>query len=250
VEPSSSRSRLSGRGAEPSRPIGESSQAAYRVKRTLARWLLSRYSLRLDKANNLALVRAWIRANRPAVKTVATREELYKFLNDSVAANLPIDLLEFGVYRGESLRAWSRTNDCPTSRFWGFDSFRGLPENWVPGFDRGTYDLSGTAPQFGDARVRVVKGDFQNTLPAFLQSFQPASRLVVHVDCDLYSSTLYCLCNLDRRLIPGTIVVFDEYSVPLHEFRALRDYSASFRREFRPVAMVGEDAEQVGFVVE
>jgi len=83
----------------------------------------------------------------------------------------------------------------------------------------------------------------------FLRGFRPASRLVIHFDCDLYSSTLFCLASCDSLILPGTIILFDEFPVPLHEFRAFRDYSAAFRRELHPVAMAGENAQQVAFLV-
>jgi hypothetical protein len=55
--------------------------------------------------------------------------------------------------------------------------------------------------------------------------------LIVHNDSDLYSSTLFCLTTLDRIIAPGTIVIFDEFGDVMHEFRALQDYLASYRRE-------------------
>ena len=46
-------------------------------------------------------------------------------------------------------------------------------------------------------RISFVKGWFQNTLPGFLNGFSPRSRLIVHNDSDLYSSTLFTLANLN-----------------------------------------------------
>jgi hypothetical protein len=129
------------------------------------------------------------------------RFALYDHLNAKIINDGPIDYLEFGVYTGLSLRRWTEVNRAPGSRFFGFDSFEGLPEAWdrhFCGSPKGTFDTGGRLPQIDDPRVELIKGLFQDTLPDFLGRFQPRNRLVVHLDADLYSSTLYVLCSIDR----------------------------------------------------
>lgn len=77
--------------------------------------------------------------------------------------------------------------------------------------------------------------------PGFLRDFRPRHRLLVHIDSDLYSSTLYVLTMFDRLLTPGTIVVFDEFFSSSHEFQAFYDYSRSYYRQARVIASVGSD---------
>jgi hypothetical protein len=134
-----------------------------------------------------------------------------------------IDFLEFGVYTGNSIRFWSKINRDPHSRFIGFDSFEGLPENWTKKVTKGAFYVGGAVPQIDDERISFVTGWFQNTLPGFLNEFMPRSRLIVHNDSDLYSSTLFTLASLHRFLVPGTVIIFDEYSSAMHEFRAFAD---------------------------
>jgi O-methyltransferase len=55
----------------------------------------------------------------------------------------------------------------------------------------------------------------------------------VHLDCDLYSSALYCLTKLDPVLPTGTILIVDEFGDVLHEFRAVNDYLSNYRREVK-----------------
>lgn len=71
------------------------------------------------------------------------REVLYSWVNQEVIQNAPIDYLEFGVYQGESIRKWCGLNNNPESRFIGFDSFEGLPENWEGKCDAGTFSTGG-----------------------------------------------------------------------------------------------------------
>ena len=138
--------------------------------------------------------------------------------------------LEFGVYTGNSATGRRHSR----SRFFGFDSFEGLPENWTRNWPKGNFSTDGTIPQIDDERIGFVKGWFQNTLPTFLNGFVPRSRLVVHSDSDLYSSTLFTLATLSRLLIPGTVIIFDDFSVPTHVFRAFADYTSAFMRSAHP----------------
>jgi O-methyltransferase len=174
-----------------------------------------------------------------------SREAYFAHIHNEVLGNKPIDYLEFGVYRGDSIKYWSIINRHPQSRLIGFDSFEGLPTDWTGGVSKGHFTTGGKMPVLDDPRVQFVKGWFQDSLPTFLVSFQPANRLVVHLDADLFTSTLYCLTMLHHHLKPGTLLMFDEFSSVTHEYRALLAYTESYLREFRPVALVGNAFDQV-----
>lgn len=165
----------------------------------------------------------------------ARREVLYRYVNKRLLGNAPIDYLEFGVFGGDSFRTWLRLNDRPESRFWGFDSFEGLPENWKPDAQKGAFDRQGRVPQVDDGRAAFVKGWFQDSLPGFLERFEPQNRLVLHMDADLFTSTLYVLMNMDRFIVPGTLLIFDEFkgTVRFEEFEALYHYANCCRRTWR-----------------
>ncbi len=72
---------------------------------------------------------------------------------------------------------------------------------------------------------------------------------MVHVDCDLYSSSLYVLCSLDAKLQKGDIVIFDEYSSQLNEFLAWDEYQRAFLRKSACIAMA-LDWTHVAFRIE
>lgn len=148
-----------------------------------------------------------------------------KYIQSHCLKDEAVDYLEFGVFRGASISKWSEINTHPLSRFFGFDCFEGLPEDWVAisgTGPRGSYSAGGKIPTSSDGRVRFVKGQFAKTLPGFLRTFQSSSRLIVHNDADLFSSTLYVLTKIDSVVEPGTVVIFDEFSNPLHEWKAFR----------------------------
>ena len=152
----------------------------------------------------------------------------------------PIDYLEFGVYQGASIRMWCQANMHPESRFFGFDSFEGLPEDWTTGMSKGAFTTSGKPPDIDDPRVRFVVGWFHQSLPGFLSYYRriPNRPLIIHNDCDLYSSTLCCLASLNAIIRPGTIIIFDEFDHVLHEYRAPADYAKAFMRTYRIVGAV------------
>lgn len=209
-----------------------------RAKRTLAHTLVVNYgrympySPTIDRINRRPLLQNFALANA-GVPSVPTREAVWSF----IAARYPgaIDYLEFGVHRGHSILYFADKNEAPGSRFFGFDSFAGLPEDWNGDYRRGHFDTGGRLPPTDDRRVQFVVGLFQDTLPDFIAGFKTDNRIIVHIDCDLYASALYCLTRLDPVLPQGTILIFDEFGDVLHEFRAVNDYLASYRRRLRVI---------------
>lgn len=130
--------------------------------------------------------------------------------------------MEFGVGAGGSLALIA--DHMPVI---GFDSFEGLPEDWRPdeGFNAGMFAQS-KIPQIENATV--VVGLFADTLPAF---DWPDRVGLVHIDCDLYSSTRTVLEHAGHMIQSGTILVFDEmfgYSnADQHEEKAFTEWALS-----------------------
>lgn len=113
---------------------------------------------------------------------------------------------EFGVYSGYSLAIIAK--HMPVI---GFDSFEGLPEDWREGFPKGMFKFHGdnglNTPIIAPLNSMLVKGWFEDTVPTF-----PFPRLgLVHIDCDLYSSTVTALEAVTPYVDIDTIIVFDEY---------------------------------------
>jgi O-methyltransferase len=191
-----------------------------------------RYSAIVDKLNRQPLFGRF-RQKHSEVPCFPSRQKMWSF----VASRVPgaIDYLEFGVHLGESILYFADQNRAVDSRFFGFDCFTGLPEDWNSDYKRGHFDTGGRLPQTTDPRVGFVVGLFQETLPKFVSEFKPVNKIIVNIDCDLYSSALYCLTKLDAILPSGTIIMFDEFGSVLHEFRAANDYISSYRRGFKVI---------------
>jgi hypothetical protein len=158
----------------------------------------------------------------------------YTYAADRIGRDQPIDYLEFGVAHGKSMREMVQIVASPTARFYGFDSFVGLPEKWLM-HEVGAFSNRGLVPEINDDRVRFVKGWFQNSVPAFFGGFrkEPGRPTLVHFDADLYSSTLFLLTTLWFNL--------DDYYFLMDDFIhdevvALRDFTSSFPVRFEFLA--------------
>lgn len=134
--------------------------------------------------------------------------------------------LECGVYFGRSLRLIAAKTPGPVH---GFDSFQGLPEAWHDNEPAGAYTTAGRVPGIAD-NVTLHAGWFQDTLPPFFAHHSGPIRLL-HVDCDLYSSTRTVLEHAYAGLVPGSLLVFDDFlgypGYEQHEFRAFGEFASA-----------------------
>ena len=159
------------------------------------------------------------------------RFKLHEFVFEEEIQNQSIDYLEFGVASGIAFKWWVEKNKNPGSRFFGFDVFTGLPEDFGV-MKKQHYDSAGQTPNIQDDRVTFIKGLFQDSLPGFLLDYKPQQKKVVHMDADLYSSTLFVLTKLIPLLEKDDIIIFDEFGVPTHEFRAFNDIVSSYNLRY------------------
>ena len=165
------------------------------------------------------------------------RYKLYEHVLAMEAQNQPVLYLEFGVAQGLSIKWWLANQQNEQSKFFGFDTFEGLPEDWGS-FKQGDMTSEGKFPEVNDIRCSFVKGLFQQTLPGLITEFSKYNerKKIIHLDADLYSSTLYVLTSLAPLLKAGDILIFDEFNVPLHEFKALMDFESAFYIKYDVIA--------------
>jgi SAM-dependent methyltransferase len=156
--------------------------------------------------------------------------------------DLPGSIVELGVSRGVSFFAFHKFLEifcpCDTSKkVYGFDSFEGLQDfsgedgsaanelasdkrtgGWsaknVEGEIFELCELFNSDNILAKERSRLVKGRVQDSLPAFLRD-TPGLRInLLHFDLDLYEPTKFALEELWDLVVPGGVVVFDEYALP------------------------------------
>ncbi len=191
--------------------------------------------------------------------------------------------LEFGVHEGKDLvrmaKFLSRLEEQDKSKitdtrtvFHGFDSFEGLPEDWINGqvgcdekpfHKKGAFGTGGETPDvanlvghrlnLGEYRhgpgqepssfaahnqITFHKGWFHESLPVFLKEHQRTPVAFVHADADLYASTLTVLTLLceQKLFCKGSVIVFDEFWNYPHwqdgEFKAWKEIVERFKLEY------------------
>jgi O-methyltransferase len=165
-----------------------------------------------------------------------SRVDLWNYVKATCNLSGPINYLEFGVYQGHSIKWWVKENTDPSSRFVGFDSFQGLPEDWTSENRAGHFSTQGRIPEVADPRCSFKVGYFNETLPDFVRSFPFDKKLVVHLDADIYSSTLCVLSLLQPYLKPEDVLIFDEFCDSCNEFRAFTDFISAFGLKYVPIA--------------
>lgn len=165
------------------------------------------------------------------------RYGLFEYLVSSEVQDKAIDYFEFGVCQGLSFKWMVANIKHSEARFYGFDTFTGLPEDWGP-FKKGSMSNGNKPPEISDDnRHTFYQGLFQFTLPLFLKEYQDLGRKkIIHLDADLYSSTLYVLTRMAPYMNSGDILLFDEFNVPMHEFKAFTDFVSAYYLEYEVIA--------------
>lgn len=173
-----------------------------------------------------------IRKHLPDAPRLDDRIELLRFAFGKAPAEGLV--LEFGVAAGHSLRYLAGLTERTV---YGFDSFEGLPEDWQEGFEKGAFSQA-APPRDLPENARVIVGWFEESLPPFVAE-HPGPAAFIHVDSDLYVSAQTVFKHLGPRIVPGTVIVFDEYlNFPewcAHEHKAFMEFAGTSGLDFEVI---------------
>jgi len=201
------------------------------MKGAVVSWLRRHpaFASRVERAVWRARFEAWRKEH--ACPVFEWRFPLYEHVLKTERLTDAVDYLEYGVFQGATLKWWVEHQLHPESRFVGFDTFTGLPQgwDWAPA---GHFSTQGFPPQIDDPRCSFEVGLFQSTLPSFLKKARLDRRKVVHLDADLYGSTIFVLVQLAPWLRKDDILIFDEFMTCTHEFKAWCDFLESWPLEY------------------
>jgi O-methyltransferase len=133
------------------------------------------------------------------------------------AANLPGSFAEAGVFRGGTALMISRLLADSGKTFYLFDSFQGLPAQST---SHDNYYREG-AFKAQEAETRTLLRDYEGFLrfrvgwiPQTFAGLEEERFPFVHVDIDLYQPALDCCAFFYPRLVPGGVMIFDDYGFP------------------------------------
>ena len=158
------------------------------------------------------------------------RYELFKRVVD-----MPGDIVEGGVLKGAGVLYWAKLiqifNPMSRRKVIGFDTFEGYPEDTSKAHDQKTAKeftkeqiaeksmvsdekIMAAAEAQGLAdRIELVKGDASLTISTYVAA-HPGFRIsLLNLDFVLYDPTLAAMKDLYPRVLPGGVVVLDEYAV-------------------------------------
>lgn len=132
-------------------------------------------------------------------------------------------VMEFGVYRGESLLHLAAVSERPV---WGFDSFCGFSEGSI--YEEVKSEVLRKKieiPAKLTAYEHLVPGYFEDTIERWLDEAKSKEIAFVHYDAGHYEATRFVLSRISDFLVPGTIIVFDEL-IPCQTELKANEYDA------------------------
>lgn len=156
-------------------------------------------------------------------------------------------IMEFGVAQGNTIKVLASKTDRTV---YGFDSFEGLPESWHI-HDKGHFACD--IPQGLGSNVVLIKGWYEDTLKPFLEEHKNEKVALMHIDCDLYSSTKCIFDVFENNFQNGSIILFDEiidYGGDLweqHEFKAFNEFLE--RTGYSAKCIGKHGVHQAGFIL-
>jgi hypothetical protein len=179
---------------------------------------------RWRQRNALQETGKFVEENMSRLQSSDSRYALMKVCCNRVKhKQVPGLICEFGVAEAKSINYLAK--QLPDKKLYGFDSFEGLPEDWMDGLPKGTFKVK-QLPAV-QTNVELIKGWFDDTLQPFLDA-HPEPIALLHVDCDLYRSAKVVLEGLKKRIQTGSIIIFDEFfNYPgwkENEFKAFNEF--------------------------
>jgi hypothetical protein len=170
-----------------------------------------------------------------------TGKLLHRFEHFLKVKNLPGDIVEIGVFKGSGISTFMKFIEvyCPNSnkKVIGFDIFDTIEakdildkdgdtdkDNMIVVYDRvGSDDLTIESvtnrlkqTKISQDKFKLIKGDVQHSIPKFLDENRGFRISLLYIDVDLDRPTYHSLKHLWDRILPGGVILFDEYEY--HKF--------------------------------
>jgi len=180
----------------------------------------------------------YLTCNPNRMSKVLAHYELYK-----MSMGLPGHLVECGVFKGISLVRWAMFRELfenqGARKIIGFDTFDEFPEtefepdkakleSWIASAGNQSISrkqLHEVLDKKGITNgIDLVKGDVRQSIPEYLEE-NPGLRIsLLNLDTDIYEPAAAILELLYDRIVPGGILILDDYAVFPGENKAVEEF--------------------------
>jgi len=167
------------------------------------------------------------------------RNDIFDYAASLLSNTIQISyVVEFGVWKGESINYLAKR--ISNSQIYGFDTFYGLPENWAGTHTpKGYFSVNGVQPKVED-NVHLTTGLFDEVTEKTLRRSKIPYLSLIHIDCDLYSSTKQALESVGQYIYKDVLIIFDEFfgypNWKNGEFKAFTEFSKNNSLNFEFLA--------------
>jgi hypothetical protein len=170
-----------------------------------------------------------------------TGKLLHRFEHFLKVKNLPGDIVEIGVFKGSGISSFMKFIEiyCPNSnkKVIGFDIFDTVEadeiltkdgnvdkESMGVVYDRVDHNdltIESVIDRLNQTKIssdkyKLIKGDVEFTIPKYLEENKGFRISLLYIDVDLDRPTYHSLKYLWDRILPGGVILFDEYEY--HKF--------------------------------
>ena len=172
------------------------------------------------------------------ISKVLAHYELYKIVQD-----IPGTIVECGVFKGAALTRWAMFREILgnpyAKKIIGFDTFDTFPETTFEDDKEKRKAFINSAGSESISKeqlelvlknkgieifVELVEGDMIETVPEYVRRHPELKISLLNLDTDIYEPTVTVLKYLFPLIVPGGILIIDDYGVFPGETKAVDDF--------------------------
>jgi hypothetical protein len=186
-------------------------------------------------------------SSKDRINKLLAHYELYKKI-----INIPGEVIEFGVFKGNSLIRLATFRDAletPFSRkIIGFDIFGKFPstnyepdkeylEQFIESAGEESISIDDLRILFKNKNIQnfdLIKGNIIDTVPEYKNKNPHTKIALLHIDTDVYEPAKIILDHFYDLMVPGGIIMFDDYGTFPGETKAvdelIKDYGLKINK--------------------
>ncbi|MBV2127878.1 TylF/MycF/NovP-related O-methyltransferase [Arsukibacterium indicum] len=192
----------------------------------------------------------YLTSEQKRLQKLVAHYELYKKIT-----GLPGAVLELGVFKGASLLRFATFRDmleAANSRaIIGFDAFGRFPTpdeqaatdlafiakfESIAGNGISQAELQQCLDYKGIVNTQLIAGDIMETLPDYISQHPELRLALLHIDVDVYAPSKLALDLLYKHVVPGGLIIFDDYGTVEGETLAVDEFVAEHKLKLKKLS--------------